>query len=62
MKLTKWAIAGAGVAVAVLYYAAKPRTKFTFYDAEVISVGGSPRVGDPPSVISVGDIDAVSGA
>jgi hypothetical protein len=50
MKITLWALAVAGVVVAGLYYAAKPRTKFTFYDPEVIRAGGD-EVTDPPTVI-----------
>jgi hypothetical protein len=52
MKLTLWALAGAGVVAAVLYYAAKPVAKLTFYDPEVIRAGA---VDDPPTVIRAGD-------
>lgn len=59
MKLA-WACAGALVAGAVIYYAVKPVTRLTFYDPEVISVGGS-SVKDPPTVIRSDEIDAVTG-
>jgi hypothetical protein len=49
--------AGVGVLLALLYYCAKPVSKLTFYDPEVIRPGG-PTVSDPPTVISGADIDA----
>lgn len=57
MKLA-WACAGAAVAAAVIYYAVKPVTRVTFYDPDVIRVGG---VQDPPTVIRSDEIDAVTG-
>ncbi len=58
MKLTYWALAGAGVLVGLLYYAAKPRAKLTFYDPMII---GGNDVQDPPTVIRADEIDAVTG-
>lgn len=59
MKLSYLALGGLGVVVALLYYAAKPVAKLTFYDPEVITPGKS-GVKDPPSVISADQIDAIT--
>ncbi|HEY7541618.1 MAG TPA: hypothetical protein VIF11_15845 [Methylomirabilota bacterium] len=59
MKLTAWAFAGLVVGAAVIYYAVKPTTKFTFYDPEVIRAG---TVGDPPNVMPADEaVDTVTG-
>lgn len=60
MKLSYLALGGLGVVVALLYYAAKPVAKLTFYDPEVITPGKS-GVGDPPSVITADQIDSITG-
>lgn len=60
MKLSYLALGGIGVAAALLYYAAKPVAKVTFYDPEIITPGKS-GVGDPPSVISADRIGDVIG-
>jgi hypothetical protein len=57
MKSIHWALVGAAAAAAaLLYYAAKPVARLTFYDPEIIT-----SVKDPPTVVSIGDVDAVTG-
>lgn len=57
MKSDLWVLGAVGaVVVAALYYAAKPVAKLTFYDPEIITT-----VGDPPTVITADDVDAVTG-
>jgi hypothetical protein len=61
MKLSAWHLAGLGVVIGVLYYAAKPVAKLTFYDPEIITPGAS-GVADPPTVISADKIGDIVGA